>query len=334
MKKRIKKIYDYIKDEYKFILLNIILILIFAIQLPYVINFPGSITNLSEKIVIDNGYQSKGSINGTYVRSIKPSLPFLILALILPNWDIETQKSQVLTNEDYNDMELRSKVDLEVANNSAILVVLKTLDIPYEIVKTRNIVTYIYDKNTTTLHLNDEIIAIDDVIINNLNDLHNYIEKQEVGAEVKISIMRNNKKSIKTAKIITKNNQKIIGILMSTTYEIKTKYNINVEVDKNESGPSAGLMTSLAIYDALTKEDLTKGRVVAGTGTIDIDGNVGAIGGIKYKLIGAAKKNVSFFLVPDENYEEAIKINKTNKLNLDIYGVKTFNDAIEILNNY
>ena len=70
-------------------------------------------------------------------------------------------------------------------------------------------------------------------------------------------------------------------------------------------------MMALSIYGNLTNQDLTNGKTIVGTGTIDIDGNVGSIGGVKYKLIGAVKNKADIFIVPNgENYDEAIKIKK------------------------
>ena len=57
--------------------------------------------------------------------------------------------------------------------------------------------------------------------------------------------------------------------------------------------------TALLIYDYLTEEDITKGRTIVGTGTIDENGNVGSIGGVKYKLKGAVKNKAEIFLVPN-----------------------------------
>ncbi len=91
-------------------------------------------------------------------------------------------------------------------------------------------------------------------------------------------------------------------------------------------------MMALTTYSYLTNEDLTKGRTVVGTGTIDIDGNVGSIGGVKYKLIGAVKKKADIFLVPNgENYEEAIKIKKEKNYNIKIVGISNIKEAINEL---
>lgn len=70
-------------------------------------------------------------------------------------------------------------------------------------------------------------------------------------------------------------------------------------------GPSAGLMFTLAVIDKLSPGDLSGGKFVAGTGTIDSEGDVGPIGGIKYKLIAASEAGAETFLVPAKNCDEA-----------------------------
>ena len=64
---------------------------------------------------------------------------------------------------------------------------------------------------------------------------------------------------------------------------------------------------------------------------VDIDGNVGEIGGVKYKLIGAVKNKSDIFLCPKENYEEAIKVAKDNNYSIKIISVGTLKEAIEEL---
>ena len=90
-------------------------------------------------------------------------------------------------------------------------------------------------------------------------------------------------------------------------------------------------MLSLAIYNAISDYDITKGRTIVGTGTIDILGNVGEIDGIKYKLLGAVKNDADIFLCPKENYEEAIEVKNEFDLDIKIYSVATFDEALEIL---
>jgi PDZ domain-containing protein len=85
---------------------------------------------------------------------------------------------------------------------------------------------------------------------------------------------------------------------------------VDVAIDAGEvGGPSAGLMFAIAVVDVLGPRDLTGGAVIAGTGTIDADGNVGAIGGIQQKILGALdrgdRRPASVFLVPAGNVDEA-----------------------------
>lgn len=83
-------------------------------------------------------------------------------------------------------------------------------------------------------------------------------------------------------------------------------FTVSVNIDENIGGPSAGLMFALAIYDTLTPGSLTGGRDVAGTGELDSQGTVGAIGGIQQKVAGAREAGADLFLVPAENCADAL----------------------------
>ena len=124
-----------------------------------------------------------------------------------------------------------------------------------------------------------------------------------------------------------------VGVMIITTFEIKNDIDLFVDKGKRESGPSGGLITSLAIFDAITPGDLTKGRKIAGTGTIDINGKVDEVGGIKYKLGGAEKNNADIFLVPKANLKEALDLQKKHNYKIKIYGISDLNEAIDVLRN-
>lgn len=93
-------------------------------------------------------------------------------------------------------------------------------------------------------------------------------------------------------------------------------------------GPSAGLMFALGIVDKLTPEDLTGGEFVAGTGTIDSAGEVGAIGGIRMKTVAARAQGAEYFLTPKENCASAAS-DKPGGLTL--IEVSTLKDALKAL---
>ncbi len=72
-------------------------------------------------------------------------------------------------------------------------------------------------------------------------------------------------------------------------------------------GPSAGLIFATAVVDKLTPGELTGGKAIAGTGTIDADGRVGPIGGIRFKMDAAHDDGATAFLVPAGNCSEAVR---------------------------
>ena len=92
-------------------------------------------------------------------------------------------------------------------------------------------------------------------------------------------------------------------------------------------GASGGLVFCLEIIDQLTPGDLTGGRVVAATGTLDLRGRVGPIEGIRYKLVGAQRAGARLFLCPAQNLEELKGINTPIK----VVGVSTLDEALAAL---
>jgi Lon-like protease len=93
-------------------------------------------------------------------------------------------------------------------------------------------------------------------------------------------------------------------------------------------GPSAGLMYSLALYDLLTPGDLTRGRNIAGTGTMDLSGKVGAIGGIRDKVVAAERVGATIFLAPSDNRADLAGLDTGS---MKVIYVSTFDEALQAL---
>jgi PDZ domain-containing protein len=96
----------------------------------------------------------------------------------------------------------------------------------------------------------------------------------------------------------------------------------------NVGGPSAGMMHALAIIDTLTPGEMTQGHIVAGTGTIQYDGTVGGIGGIRQKVVGAEAAGAEYILVPQANFEDALTAQRES---IEIVPVATLQQAIDFL---
>jgi Lon-like protease len=104
-------------------------------------------------------------------------------------------------------------------------------------------------------------------------------------------------------------------------------FDVDVQV-QDVGGPSAGLMLTLGILDLVGDTDLTGGRVIAGTGTISVDGAVGPIGGIPLKMVAAREIGAKLFLVPAGNCAEAAR---NPQPGLTLAKVATLDDALTAL---
>ncbi len=117
-----------------------------------------------------------------------------------------------------------------------------------------------------------------------------------------------------------------VGISLGPGFDFP--FDVSVNINPRISGPSAGLMFSLAIYDTLTPGSLTDDQIVAGTGEIAPDGSVGPIGGIAQKIAGAREEGAQLFLVPPANCPD---IQDVNNGDMRLVLAETMHDAVAAL---
>ncbi len=326
-----EKIKQFMKENYKGLIAILIIFLVFTIELPYSIYSPGGAVNLNKRINVDNGYESKGSFNMAYVSMVKGSLPFILISKVIPDWDLVKKSELTAKGEDMEELLERERLYLEESIDNATINAYKKAGKSLSITKTISKVSYIANDAKTDIKVGDEIVSINGDAINGLPDLKRVVEALEKDTKVSIKIKRDDRLQDASATTFEIDGITKIGISIVTTYEYDTNPNITVKSKSSEAGSSGGLMMSLSIYNNLVEEDITHGKKIVGTGTIDIDGNVGEIGGVKYKLIGAVKNKAEIFICPEENYEEAKKVKEERDFKIDIISVKTFDEALKKL---
>lgn len=323
----------FVKENYKILIIDIIIISLFLIPTGTEIYSPGSLLNIEDKVTIEDGYEKEGTINATYVTSRNGTIAFYLLAKIIPSWDIEEKSEITLEGEDYEEAIKRQKISLESANETAIMLAYKKSNKEIEITDSKIYVIAKTEDCKTDILVGDEILEIEGKKVNNLDDIKTYLKDKSENNKIKIKVNRDGKEKTITGNLIKNEDEVSIGVYLQELHELKTEPKIEINTGKNESGASAGLMTALYIYNALNETDITKGLTISGTGTIDNEGNVGEIDGVKYKLAGAVKKNADVFICPKGNYEEAIKEKEENDYKIKILKVNTFDEALEKLNN-
>ena len=325
------KIINYVKENYKFLIAFVIVLFLGLFHLPYNIYVGGGTISLDKRIEIENEYHEKGSFNLSYVTSVRSTIPTYLLSYIF-DWDKENINDiKIDENDNTHDMWEREKIYLQEANDNAIINAYRLagedININKEVLK----VLYIDPLSDTDLKIGDTLIKVNGIEISEFNDLVEIVNHFDIGSKIDVLYKRGNKEYNGYFKVQNINGEKKAGLYLVKLYDYSLNRAVKLNFNNREGGPSGGFMLSLAIYNRLIKEDLTKSRKIVGTGTIDYDGNIGEIGGIKYKLKGAVSGKADVFFVPSGNYQEAMKIKKEKGYDINIVEVKTLSDAIRYL---
>ena len=336
------KIKDYFKEEQelnakffiRYFVLMFLVVLVCTFEFPYYIDKPGGLDNLNNKVEIENAYDVEGSFNLTYVSEIKGTIPLIIIAGIHPDWDVVAKSDSNIGTLNYDSLLQRERVMMMESYTNSIKYAYEKAGKIVKVVKENIYITYRLDGYDNDIEVGDQIIEVDGHEINSYEDLKNYISSKKENDKLEFKVIHA-KKEYKRCAVLKKAEDEerlVIGVSLSLIPELETNPVYKFDYDKQEFGPSGGLMISLAVYNRIVKEDITGGKVIAGTGTLDKDGKVGSIGGVEYKLKGAVKGKADIFFVPaGENYEEAIALKEKRHYKIDIVKVETFDDALNYL---
>ncbi len=332
------KVYDKVKqflsNEWKFFLLIVVISFITMFEFPYYIDTPGGLLDVSDRIEIKDSYSSKGSFNLAYVSELKATIPTLFIAWLHPDWDILKEEDVLYDNETMKDLMLRDQLLLQEAVGNATIVGYQKAGKELTIKNEKVYVGYVLEEAETTLKVGDQILEVNGIKVENKEQLSKLTQTFKKGETIELKVLYEEKEKMRTATLKEVDGRILVGIILTQISEVETNPEIEFHFKKSESGPSGGLMTALSIYNMLTEEDLTKGKRIVGTGTIELDGTAGSIGGVKYKLKGAVNKKAEIFFVPaGENYEEAMKLKEKNNYKIEIISISNIDDAIHYLKN-
>jgi Lon-like protease len=175
------------------------------------------------------------------------------------------------------------------------------------------------------LKVGDVITSVDGTQVTSATKLTELIRAKPAGTARTVSYTRNGAPATVTVTPRAEDGSPRIGV----TVEQKQPHPFDLKIDLDRiGGPSAGLMFTLGIIDKIEPDDLTGGQVIAGTGTIDDEGNVGPIGGVPQKLVAAKRDGAKIFLTPAGNCAEAV----ANAVpGLPMARVATLDDALDAL---
>lgn len=318
------------------ILFCLLLVVGYFLPLPYYVSKPGMARELEPIIKVANGESAEGSFMLTTISMGKANIYTYALANFVDYWGIYKEKEIRRNDETDAEYEMRQLYMMEGSKEKAIMSAFSAADQPFEVMY-KGIYIYSVIKNmpaANVLQAGDRITKVNNHILKSSEQFTKYIAKQKEGSTIKLEIIRDKKtltKEVKLQKI--PNSDKLgIGIYLADDIEVDTDPTVKIESD-SIGGPSAGLMFSLEIYNQLMDGDITKGYDIAGTGTINEKGEVGAIGGIDQKVVAADKSGAKIFFAPrqDDNYSIAKKTAEDINSSMEIVPVDSMQDALDFL---
>jgi Lon-like protease len=179
------------------------------------------------------------------------------------------------------------------------------------------------------LKAGDYVTTVDGTAVSTMEQLRALIRSHKPGETLTFGYLRGT--AAGTVDIVTEPAQddaKVAAIGVTPGPGYSSDVTASVHLPQQIGGPSAGMMFALGLYDKLTPGSLTGGRTVAGTGTIDANGEVGPIGGIEQKVNGAREAGATVFLAPASDCAGAASAGVDG---ITVYRVGTLADSVTVL---
>jgi PDZ domain-containing protein len=280
--------------------------LVFALnfyRLPVVALSPGPMEDVLARLKIEGSrvYDSEGKLYLTSV-GIDDNVRFYEALLDMANRDVELVPRSELypDSQDSDEIDEENAVLMDVSKETATVVALR--EVGYEIEPTGVEITQVVDGAPAEgrLRAGDRILEIDDRAVASTDDVRKAITRHQIGERVAFRVKRDDVEKKVSVEVGEAEGEPRVGIALQDLFaDLPVK--VTIETENNIGGPSAGLMFTLSIIDKLTREDLTAGRRIAGTGAIALDGDVLPVGGVAEKLIAVRRQGVNTFFIPADN---------------------------------
>ena len=179
------------------------------------------------------------------------------------------------------------------------------------------------------LHPSDVIVEIDGTRVPTLTKLRALLADHEPGDRISLAVRRAANRlrfQLKLAADPSNRQRAIMGVLVEQAASIELPFKVQIDTG-NVGGPSAGLALALGVLEELG-QNVDRGRRVAATGELSLDGTVGPVGGIQQKVEGARAGGIQVFLVPaGDNAQEARRFAG----DMRVVAVQSFQQALRAL---
>jgi PDZ domain-containing protein len=305
---------------------------VLAAPIPYVVLGPGPTVNTlgkenGKEVIQVSGREtsvSAGQLRLTTV-GVQPNVKLLsaIAGWFSPDEAVVPRELIYPPGQTQQQVEQRNAEDFAASQTSAETAALRELGYPVQVA----VKAVTPDgPSAGVLRAGDVITAVDGQPVPAAQRLTELVRAKPAGATLTVAYTRD---GAPATAAITSRAQDGGPPRIGVEIEQRQPHPFQLKIDLGDiGGPSAGLMFALGIVDKVKPEDLTGGKIIAGTGTIDDEGRVGPIGGIPQKLVGAKDAGAQVFLVPADNCAEAVR---NPQPDLPLLKVGTIGEALAAL---
>jgi Lon-like protease len=280
--------------------------LVFALnfyQLPVVALSPGPMEDVLARLKVEGSrvYDSEGKLYLTSV-GIDDNVRFYEALLDMANRDVQLVPRAQLYPEEQDSAEIDKENVALMDRSKETATVVALRQVGYRIEPSGVEVTEVVAGAPADgkLRAGDEILAADGHLVDSTDEVRKAITGHKPGERVAFRVERGKGEKNVSVEVQEVEDQPRVGILLRDLFP-NLPVKVTIQTQNNIGGPSAGLMFTLSIIDKLTRDDLTGGRRIAGTGEIALDGSVLPVGGVGEKLIAVHRLGVTTFLIPAEN---------------------------------
>ena len=308
------------------VLFVVLAALIALVPVPYVTWAPGSTANLLGKIGDNDAisisgaetFPTSGQLLMTTVAVTSPeatlSLPEVLFSYWLPSREVLPRVAVYQPGQDAVEITEAESRLMSQSQSEAVVAGLRQSGIE---VTSWPMVVEVSKAGASAgqLEVGDLIKAVDGKATHKVDDVAKAIANHNVGEAVVFTVQRDGillRPTVTTRATSAAPDKPVVGIKMQVGYSYAPK--VEFAMDPNVGGSSAGLIFALALHDRLVSADLTAGRVVAGTGTINSEGKVGAIGGVQEKVAAAVRDHATVFLLPKSNCRDIGSVDPSIRL--------------------
>lgn len=313
--------------------LVVLLLAVLRVQVPYFALTPGPAQDVSRLIAIKGVRTSpvRGQLLLTTVSLHEIRVAEAVRGWFDPSIAILSRSAIIPAGSSEQEVEQRTTAQMEESHVLAAAAALRLLG--YE-VKVEPSGARVSDVNvgvpaSAALRRGDVVVAADGRPVRQAQDVKAAIQRHRVGDAIALRVVRGAQTVEVTTKTVGRPENPadpIIGITLEDVPRVQLPLAININ-SLGIGGPSAGLMFALGIFDLLDEGDLTRGRVIAGTGEIGIGGEIGPVGGIRQKVESARRTGATVFVVPTVELQQACAVAKE----MVVIGVDRLEQAVEAL---